>query len=188
MAYNNNTPLASQRIKDTQQPIRDNFAELDTYTAVNHEALNSASAGKHKFLNLTVQGGAPANGATDISLFNMVSTLSGVRELFYAKGAGASVEITAGNGGGSGWTKLPSGIIVQWGQGSVIGNASLTFPKAFPTLCYFAVAGIEAPGATDVNKAVRVTAYNATTVTFYVSPRITTGTATAQVNYIAFGA
>lgn len=40
--------------------------------------------------------------------------------------------------GSSGWQKLPSGLIVQWGSSSVGAgsNLGITFPMAFPNACY----------------------------------------------------
>lgn len=35
----------------------------------------------------------------------------------------------------SGWQKLPSGLIIQWGFSSAAGDATLTFPIVFPTGC-----------------------------------------------------
>ncbi|KVT57986.1 gp53-like domain-containing protein [Burkholderia ubonensis] len=44
--------------------------------------------------------------------------------------------------GGSGYQKLPSGLIIQWGTGTTqsSGSVTLTFPVAFPTTCRSATA------------------------------------------------
>jgi hypothetical protein len=41
-----------------------------------------------------------------------------------------------------GWQRLPSGLILQWGQNSVAanGNQAITFPLAFPFFCFSFVA------------------------------------------------
>ncbi|MFK3690425.1 pyocin knob domain-containing protein [Agrobacterium tumefaciens] len=40
----------------------------------------------------------------------------------------------------SGWQRLPSGLIIQWGKVGVAGgNAAITFPMAFPNACYVVV-------------------------------------------------
>lgn len=132
MAYNNNVPLASQRIKDTQAPIRDNFAELDTYTQVNHEALNTADAGKHKFVTLTRQAVAPVAAATEINFFNATSSLTSTTELFMKKGAATEIEMTAGDMNTNGWTLLPSGLLMLWirAAGLSAGVNTITYSVA----------------------------------------------------------
>lgn len=57
------------------------------------------------------------------------------------------------NLGASGYQKLPSGLILQWGQytGSV-SDGSITFPVTFPTECVSTTATIANPAYTDSNK------------------------------------
>lgn len=52
--------------------------------------------------------------------------------------------------GASGYQKLPSGFIIQWGKSAVIGSntsVSVTFPLTFPTACVSVVATPESPAA-----------------------------------------
>ncbi len=47
--------------------------------------------------------------------------------------------------GTNGWVRLPNGLILQWGQASLVcpyGSATVTFPVAFTSAVYFAVCGI----------------------------------------------
>lgn len=61
----------------------------------------------------------------------------------------------------SGYQKLPSGLIIQWGSGfAAIGGSSINFPIAFPTAAFCVVAG----GGNDND--VAVTAYTFTLTNF----------------------
>lgn len=142
MAYNNNVPQANQKIKNTQQPILDNFAAIDTVFAVNHEPFNSADQGKHKFVTFTQQPAAVV--PADVSQFNMYNRLvDGSNQLCIKKGD-ASIEVpftrrggTLSASGGSGFTILPSGVLIRWGTGTrtnapVVINVNSNV--AFPTM------------------------------------------------------
>jgi hypothetical protein len=65
----------------------------------------------------------------------------------------------------SGYQKMPSGLIVQWGTGTTINaTGTVTFPIAFPTAC-FAVQVTEnaASGWTSTNHTIYGTSSRATT-------------------------
>ena len=49
MAYLNNIPQATDRIKDSQPQILANFAEIQTLVGVNHVNFNAVDQGKHTF-------------------------------------------------------------------------------------------------------------------------------------------
>lgn len=60
MTYNPNTPLASERISDTQQPIRDNFFLSNQYFGIDHFEFDAASNnGKHKQVTLPDRTATP---------------------------------------------------------------------------------------------------------------------------------
>jgi len=51
---------------------------------------------------------------------------------------------------GTGWQKLPSGLIIQWGFSAPTGSvSSISFPIAFPTACYSVSATIYGPSTPD---------------------------------------
>ncbi len=141
MAFNTNVPLANQKIKNTQQPIQDNFIETANLVAVNHEPFNSADQGKHKFVTFTQQPSTvqPAN----VSEFNMYNVVVGGTNQLCIKKGDASIEVpftrrggTLSAQGGSGFTILPSGLLIRWGTGTVVGgstainvNSNVSFPS-----------------------------------------------------------
>lgn len=71
MSYNNNTPLASERISDTQEPIRLNFSLANTYFGVDHFAFNAASNnGKHRYVTMPDQTATPPSPiASELAFF-----------------------------------------------------------------------------------------------------------------------
>jgi len=60
MTYNPNTPLASERISDTQQPIRDNFFLANQIFGIDHFEFDAASNnGKHKEVTMPDRTATP---------------------------------------------------------------------------------------------------------------------------------
>lgn len=64
-----NIPLTGQSLGFTQPLVLGNFANYKENMEVNHEGVNSANSGKHKFLTLTNQALAPTTGATEAGLY-----------------------------------------------------------------------------------------------------------------------
>lgn len=138
MAYND-TPLANQRIKDTQAPIRENFQTIQTSFSVDHAPIQSgANEGKHNKISMPVQGAAPAFAAGEVGLFNKLPAapfpLTGRNELFIHSASGVDSLVTARADSAlvplHGYSYLPSGILLKWGRfdGLVPGNNALVLP------------------------------------------------------------
>jgi len=83
---------------------------------------------------------------------------------------------------GNGYQKLPTGLIIQWGATGTVGDATITFPIAFPSAVY---------SVTSVSDGANWCATNTvTTTTFAVQQRRNTSgyaTATGIVRWIAIG-
>lgn len=75
MTYNPNTPLASERIADTQEPIRLNFDLANTYMGTDHFEFDAASDnGKHKQVTLPDRTATPPSpGASECAIFGKTS-------------------------------------------------------------------------------------------------------------------
>lgn len=69
MVYTSNVPLANQTIAETQPIINQNFQDIATYVAVNHEAFNGANQGKHKFIQSVSQAGDPTTSGTEGGIY-----------------------------------------------------------------------------------------------------------------------
>ena len=89
----------------------------------------------------------------------------------------------------AGYTKLPNGIIIQWGissgkSGEVSGT--VTFPIAFPTACLAVIPGTKAAaGSASYDQWIQLTAMTATGATFFWQANGDTNTCYAV--YIAIG-
>lgn len=204
----NNVPVPGQTLGNSRDLINANFAAINTAFGVNHVTYNDGSGnqGKHNLLELIVQAATPTFAATETGLYNKVPAapfpLTAKQETFIhlQSNSGAhdvpmtaSILSTATPAAlSSGWSYLPSGLIVKWSSNiSCTGLQTVNFPvggniPAF-TICLAVVPQIADGGAGDVNKAVALKAVNPTNFQVYVSPRITTGTATANITYWAIG-
>lgn len=137
MAYLPLIPGAAQRLKDSQPQIQNNFAEIQTLITANHEDFNTANAGKHKFLQMPEQVASPTTAVNEGGLFTRQGTTTAVTELAWRReNNGTVTEITAGSLGATGWSYLPSGLLMKWGaaaSGSFPINLNLIGP-AYTTL------------------------------------------------------
>lgn len=135
MAYNNNIPQPGDQISQSQGQILGNFQSLYTWANVNHVSFDIADAGKHKYVQFPVQSVAPAFTLGEIDLWNQAYATTGKNELFIRKenqAADVSIPMTASILGSNpapgvtGWTFLPSGILLKWGQATtIVGNVSV---------------------------------------------------------------
>lgn len=192
MAYNNNIPLANQRIKDSQQPINDNFSAIQTLINVNHGTFGAPTQGKHLFLSMPVQAVSPATIAGERAIYAKTSALSGAPELFVrAQSNGAEYEFTSSVQGTNGWTRLPSGILLKWGQASANGDFGLLFPVAANTPVFTAIYVVLIDPIVNVggdpNVAVTLKAQLVTGFNAYAGFRTTTGATTVAFQFLAIG-
>lgn len=134
MAFNSNIPQPTDQMSQSQQDILDNFTEINTFVTVDHVAFNGVNQGQHAKVTLPVLA-APAfpNPATDGGFYNAAYATSTKNEVFVHKhnsAADVDIPMTAsilGSNpapGTSGWTYLPSGILLKWGQ-SGFSNAGV---------------------------------------------------------------
>lgn len=151
MALNINVPQANQTLAITQPLILNNFNAINTAFAVDHVNFNDPGQGKHNKITFPVQNPAstfPTVG--DLGLFSFLNTTTTKNELnvYKANNAGyVNVPFTASTlsnsapvAGGSGWSYLPSGLIIQWGTATGINStlnatvlsAAIPFTIVFP--------------------------------------------------------
>lgn len=209
MPYNNNTPLSNQTFTSTQAPIQQNFAIIQSSFDVNHVDFNAASnVGKHNFVEFptAVPTGTTAPGP-EVALYSNTGTVSAVPELFFQRnnlGANAGYSITEyknvanGNSGSSGWTRLPSGLLITWGcpNPPSSGANTLTFATQVPTFPGFTavpfcvqVTPINGNSAVDANLIINIAQIFATNFTYYSGQRVPANTPAHGVPfmYLAIG-
>lgn len=199
MAYND-TPLANQRISDTQPLIRSNFSQIQTAFSVEHVAIASPTQGLHKKVTFPVQGASPVVTLGNIALFNklpIIKPLTGENELFITRSDGVSFPMTAGTDiGNSGFAYFPSGILMKWGFVSITANPNpktvdFVVDDAIPVFnnCYnIQFTYVNTSTDVDANKSLTVCGLTATNFRVRKTERITTNDATAvNFYYLAIG-
>ncbi len=195
MAYNNNIPQPTDQISTSQADILNNFAAISTYLNINHVDFNGADQGKHKWVTMPVQVASPATGAGEVALFARTSTLSLVPEIaFRRESNGTVIEFTSSLSATIGWTRLPSGILLKWGNATANGLTTYTFPVAATIPAFTNIFSIQITtsyiNVTDApNGFVRLNNVVApyTQFTVFGSPRTTAGSLSVGYQYLAIG-
>lgn len=144
-SYNPNIPQPTDKLKNSQPQILNNFSSANTSFGVNHFAFDNATLnnGKHNFVELVERTVIPPGLVTgEETLYSKVVSAEG--QMFFTRGSSA-VEIQMTGPGDpivsqNGKTFLPGGILMQWGTVlNVVDGTTVTFPVAFTTV-YVAVA------------------------------------------------
>jgi len=153
MAYDQNIPQPTDTPAASQPQLLANFQEINTLLGVNHVAFNLADQGKHKWVTFPEQVVAPATLATEVALFGIQSAETGIEELTYRRANnGVQIPITERDGTVNGWSMLPSGLLLKWGQSTVNGAGTIDangFGKAYTTLYHVMVSNASDTVASD---------------------------------------
>lgn len=171
MAYQENKPLASDRLKDSQSDIQGNFQSNKTSFDQNHVTFDIANTGKHKFIQMPNQSdeSPPVDpsgsiGAGEIGLY-CKDDFATNQQLFVKNGSGTEFPFTAflNNIAGDldeGWTFLPSGLLLKWGYvpgaGARDADSIHLFPVSAGTIPVFSnpVFTVIVTGLQAINKVV----------------------------------
>lgn len=147
MAYNANIPQATNQISVSQGQILDNF-----------QFLNTIASG---IFVAPVQTSAPVIAAGSVSLYNLNYVPTSRNELFFTDQSGVSYPISAAlSSGVSGWTYLPSGMKIVWGQDTIAGGSSTK------TTLFSSVTGF--PGFSTSALGIQLTRIHNTTSTNFI--------------------
>lgn len=147
MAFIYNIPQATDDPSISQGQFLGNFTALGSIAGngtASSNSLNSSAGFNWVLLAQTVTPNVPANFQSGvIGLYSAPSPVTGVNELYINKTnqatvvqipSTASILSTNSNPGlnSSGWTYLPSGILMKWGQFTFTGGATniITFPAS----------------------------------------------------------
>jgi len=187
MVYIPTTPTDANEDPSVSQPnITENFEVLNTSNSVNHGAFNDPDQGKHKFMQMPEQGSAPSTAANEGALYTAVGGSSAITELVYKRAqvgavTGATIAFTETAGSaGSGWTRLPSGLILGWQSATVSIGSTVTMLGM--TTIYQVVATID--GSTDLGQNFTLATGNIAGNVFTVGGFAIGGT---EVRFIAIG-
>ncbi len=198
----NNVPLNGQSLAYTKPLVNANFSTIDTTFSVDHVAYNTSGGGKHNKVTFPVQGSAPAFAAGDNGLYSFLYATTAKNEEFIHKQtfAGTSdIPFTASilstatpalNTGG--WSYLPSGLLLKFGNGSANGSTNFTFAALNPGAPGFTqvLTMVLCPGYTAVSDGdgfVRLGAYTSAGFNAFGSARTTVTTKAVTFQYIAIG-
>lgn len=165
MAYQANIPQASDSLSQSQSDIQNNFGAIQTLVNIDHVDFASTDQGKHKKVTFPLQGAAPAFSIGEIGLYNLNYANTGFNELFLTNSSGVSYPITAARTSTSpiatsGWTYLASGMLMIWGQSTIVAGGTITVD-------YSSVPGF--PGFSVTVALPQLTRVTATTSSNYVT-------------------
>lgn len=201
--YQSNIPAATDTLATSQGDIQTNFASIESLIDVDHVDFNDANAGMHNQITLPLNDNspiAPVFSSPNIGLYNLVpaaAPLTNINELFINKYVNGLVQkqipMTASTlstnavpaAFSTGYTYLPSGIIMKWGQfpfnqnpaTTIVFDATVPFTQILSLQLTPNVAG----GAVVASVSVKTTLVNATGFT-----AITNATA-GFISYLAIG-
>ncbi len=192
--YNNNIPQATDTISSSQSQILGNFQSIANVINLNHVAFNASGEGKHKFVEMPVQNPVPVTVAGEVGLYCQTSALTGVPALVFApQSAGTPIEFTSSLQATDGWARLPSGILLKWGQAIVnAGDDIVTFPTganipAFTAPPFNVYLQMFSAPVTDPNAFSYITNLLAIRFRVYSVARTSTATAPAAFSWLAIG-
>jgi len=139
VAYQANKPQATDQLSVSQGDIQGNFAAIKTLIDVNHVDFASANQGKHYFVEFPKQTAPlPVASANEVALYCQQSSYTSQPELVFSHQLGSNapvpariVEFTSAYWGTNGWTRLPSGILLKWGQ-ALLSNGLTTTTITYP--------------------------------------------------------
>ena len=124
-------PNPGQTLGNSRPGIYSNFVDIDTAFKVDHQSYNTTNEGMHNRVSLLTQNPVPAQMAGIVQLYSQLSAITAQPELVYARQSGSTapsaaqiVEFTSAGWGNTGWTRLPSGILLKWSRSIDMASVS----------------------------------------------------------------
>lgn len=187
MAYNPNIPQPSDQLNVSQGDLLNNFMALNTVLNVNMLGPNNPNQGKFNVTEYVSPTTFAGTVGGEVALFANASAYTGNPALFFQKQTnGASYEFTESIQAIAGWSFLPSGILLKWGNVSIPASPTgILFPVA-ANIPVFGTIFIVLITAYDTTDSLNIVTLGAQATTgFQVISSVPSGTTT--VNYLAFG-
>jgi hypothetical protein len=208
MAFLPNIPQSTDTLSVSQGNILNNFTILGAIAGNSNPAsgaLNSTAG--FNWIDLPANGATPPAGAAfpagDIGLYSYVNAATSQNELYINKTNQATVTqipatasilsiTSAPSSNAGGWTYLPSGLLMVFGNGTANGNTAFTFAALQPTAPAFTqvLSIILCPAysnASDGNGFVRLSSYTYLGFNAYGSQRTATINASVSFQFLAIG-
>lgn len=191
MPYNSNVPQATDVLSQSQLDLLNNFQAIFTLVGVNHSNFGTPNQGKHNFVSMPVQSGNPGTTASEMALYTKTSSLTSVPEAFFQRADGSVVEFTSAAQSVTGWTRLPSNILIKWGQSSGTGSVAVNLSFAGAPVSSNSFIALVSPfsngAVSDPNVMATVIGLTTTQLTVWTGPRVTTGSSAVVFNWIVIG-
>ena len=144
MAYQQNIPLATDKISISQGDLNGNFQGVNSAWNVNHVPFNLGDEGKHWFItmpNQTVSGTfPPLTNGTEIGLYAIGGNLW-FRPVGQLVGDATNDINLIGIGSIAtpGWSKEPNGLKMAWGLIHITNGATYLFPAGVNFVNVFSI-------------------------------------------------
>lgn len=194
-------PNQGQTLNSSRPDVNNNFQIISDDFAIDHVAYNTTGQGKHNKTTFPVQAMAPSPiDAGDDVLYNLLNATTAKNELYIHKqtSAGTSdIPLTASIlsqttpiAGASGWSMIPSGILMRWENFSGNGLTTITLSAGYInfTTIYSIMLTVVNPSTSDVNSAVRlVDILSNTQFRVFFSSRTSSGAAAGSAKALIIG-
>lgn len=192
MSFTAGMPESGSSLGNTRQKFVDNFATIRTAIQANHENINNAGAGKHRFCQfMSVSAGATS--ATELALYNKL-TGSGQRFFMRQSSSGTEIQLSGPDpvSTASGLTFLPGALLQIWDDPdiddngvAIRDNSPFLFPNGgFPNNCFVVV--LQGQKAGNTVRSLWVKDGTLTNTGFSIRTDATVGEFT-KIYYIAIG-
>jgi len=197
-------PMAGDVISQSQGDLLNNMEAINTLVMVNHAPFNTANQGKHIYVEMPVQVASPpiVFDAGEVALYSFLNPITSQNEMYVNKTnevtatqipATASILSTdsAPLNNTSGWSYLPSGILMKWGNANANGATFVAFPVAADIPVFAQVMSVQVTnyntGAGDTNTYVSLSTFTNLGMNVYGSSRSAVGAAATSFQYLAIG-
>jgi len=129
----NQVPQANQTLATTQNPILNNFINIDAQYGIDHVPFNTGGAGWHNTITFVSQGVAPVPTGSNLVMYNALNATATAQALFVSNAAGPAIDFTSSIRLSPGYFRLPSGILVKWGRtGNITGTGTFAMDLGMP--------------------------------------------------------
>lgn len=190
MPYDESIPQPTDTLQQSQPQLLANFAAIKTLIDVNHGTFAAATEGKHLKLEMPDLGATPTFTGTDVGMYGTTYSVTGANEIYaHHSHTAADVPFTAWGGSNTGWTWLPSGLLLKWGTGSGNGLSTINIsanPKKFTNIWTIIICDYNS-FATQQNQYTRLVDWATETFRVYCSQRTSISDSAASFKYLIIG-
>ena len=188
--YQQNKPLPTDQLSVSQGDIEQNYQSIKALVDVNHGTFTGGVSpeGKHIKVDVTRIGAEPVAAGTDLTMYNFLNAVTAQSEMYVRRNGAAGTPFTAAIiANDTGWTYLPSGTLIKWGQATYTGAGTVTFDATHAFTVRPSVIVSAFKNIAPYNYAITLTVVTTTNFSVYCSARTTTGPANTTFNWIAIG-